>query len=121
MILIDKELGYQFFSFVFLCCWIDCLNSKGIFYTLLKEEKMGHWIWMGIIGLLAGALVKLVMPGKDGGGIIITMLLGIAGALLMTLLGKAVGWYEPGEGAGFIGAFLGAVILLLGYRQIKKR
>ncbi|MGE3802744.1 MAG: GlsB/YeaQ/YmgE family stress response membrane protein [Candidatus Kapaibacterium sp.] len=82
---------------------------------------MGHWIWMGIIGLLAGALAKFVLPGKDGGGIIITMLLGIAGALLMTLLGKAVGWYDPGDSAGFIGAFLGSVILLLGYRQIKKK
>ena len=81
---------------------------------------MLHWIWMALIGLLAGALAKLVLPGKDGGGIVITMMLGLAGALIMTLIGKAVGWYEPGEGAGFIAAFLGAVVLLLAYRQFKR-
>ena len=79
------------------------------------------WIWTALIGLVAGALAKLAMPGKDGGGIIMTMLLGLGGALLVTWLGKAVGWYDPGEGAGFIGSFLGAVILLLGYRFYKKK
>ena len=73
-------------------------------------------IWMAIVGLIAGALAKLVMPGKDPGGILITMLLGMAGALLATFLGQAIGWYGPNEGARFIGAFIGAVILLLIYR-----
>lgn len=73
-------------------------------------------IWMAIVGLIAGALAKLVMPGKDPGGILITMLLGMAGALLATFLGQATGWYGPNEGARFIGAFIGAVILLLIYR-----
>ncbi|MCE2502609.1 MAG: GlsB/YeaQ/YmgE family stress response membrane protein [Chlorobi bacterium] len=79
------------------------------------------WIWTALVGLIAGALAKLVMPGKDGGGFIMTMLLGLAGALLMTLIGKAIGWYEAGEGAGFIGSFLGAVILLVIYRFYKKK
>ena len=71
-----------------------------------------------IIGLLAGAVAKLLMPGKDPGGIIITMLLGVAGAFVATWLGAAIGWYESGEMAGFIGAVIGAVLLLLLYRLL---
>lgn len=71
-----------------------------------------------IIGLVAGAIAKLLMPGRDPGGIIVTMLLGVAGAFLATYLGQAVGWYEAGEGAGFIGAIVGAILLLLIYRMI---
>ena len=71
-----------------------------------------------IIGLVAGAVAKLLMPGRDPGGFIITMLLGVAGAFVATDLGQAVGWYEAGEGAGFIGAVVGAVLLLLAYRAI---
>lgn len=73
--------------------------------------------WM-VIGLLAGAIAKLIMPGKDPGGIIVTMLLGIAGALLAGFIGKAVGWYNPGEAAGFIAAIVGAFVLLLIYRLV---
>ncbi|HAY34964.1 MAG TPA: GlsB/YeaQ/YmgE family stress response membrane protein [Ignavibacteria bacterium] len=76
-------------------------------------------IWSAIIGLLAGALAKLVMPGKDPGGIFVTMLIGIVGSLLFTFLGRMIGWYSEGESAGFIAAFLGAVVLLLIYRLIK--
>jgi uncharacterized membrane protein YeaQ/YmgE (transglycosylase-associated protein family) len=78
-------------------------------------------IWTLIIGLLAGIVAKFLMPGKDPGGFIITMLLGVAGAFLATYLGQAVGWYQAGEGAGFIGAVVGAVILLIIYRMIKGR
>ena len=74
-------------------------------------------LWMAIVGLIAGALAKLAMPGRDPGGIFITMLLGVAGALLATFLGRAAGWYGPDEGARFIGAFAGAVILLALYRM----
>jgi uncharacterized membrane protein YeaQ/YmgE (transglycosylase-associated protein family) len=74
-------------------------------------------LWMAIVGLIAGALAKLVMPGRDPGGIFITMLLGVAGALLATFIGRAAGWYGPNEGARFIGAFVGAVILLVIYRM----
>ncbi len=75
------------------------------------------FIWTLIIGLLAGALAKLIMPGKDPGGCIITTLLGIAGAFLFTYIGKFLGLYEVGESAGFIGAVLGAIILLGLYRM----
>ena len=71
-----------------------------------------HLLWTLIIGLIIGAVAKLLMPGKDPGGIIITMLLGIAGSLIATYLGQAIGWYRPDQGAGFIGATIGAVIVL---------
>ena len=78
-------------------------------------------IWTLIIGLLAGIVAKLLMPGRDPGGFIITMLLGVAGAFLATFLGQSIGWYHAGEGAGFIGAVVGAVIILIIYRMIKGR
>ena len=80
-----------------------------------------HFLWMIIVGLIVGALAKLVMPGNDPGGIIITMLLGIAGSVVAGFLGRAVGWYQPGEPAGFISSIIGAVILLAIYRVIVGR
>jgi uncharacterized membrane protein YeaQ/YmgE (transglycosylase-associated protein family) len=77
-----------------------------------------HILWMLIIGLVVGALAKLIMPGKDPGGIIVTMLIGVAGALVAGLLGRAMGWYHEGEGAGFIASILGSVILLGIYRLV---
>ena len=78
-------------------------------------------IWTLIIGLVAGIVAKLLMPGRDPGGFIITILLGIAGAFVATWLGQALGWYRAGEGAGFIGAVFGAVIILIIYRLIARR
>jgi len=80
-----------------------------------------HILWMLIIGLVAGGLAKLIMPGKDPGGVIVTMLIGVAGSLIAGFLGRSLGWYETGEGAGFIASVLGAVILLAGYRVIAGR
>jgi uncharacterized membrane protein YeaQ/YmgE (transglycosylase-associated protein family) len=77
-------------------------------------------VWTLIIGLLAGIVAKFLMPGKDPGGFIITMALGVAGAFVATYLGQAVGWYQAGQGAGFIGAVVGAIILLLIYRLVRK-
>ena len=82
---------------------------------------MLHFLWMCIIGLVAGALAKLIMPGKDPGGIIITMLLGIAGSLLAGYLGRALGWYQAGQGAGLIMSVVGAILLLAIYRLLKRR
>jgi uncharacterized membrane protein YeaQ/YmgE (transglycosylase-associated protein family) len=79
-----------------------------------------HILWTLIIGFLAGAVAKLLMPGKDPGGFIVTTLLGIGGAFAATYIGKAAGWYQPGQGAGFIGAVVGAFLLLLVYRLIRK-
>jgi uncharacterized membrane protein YeaQ/YmgE (transglycosylase-associated protein family) len=82
---------------------------------------MLHWIGFAIFGLIIGALAKLVMPGKDPGGIFITMLLGIAGSLLATWILTAVGHYEAGQSAGWIASFVGAIVLLLIYRMFKGR
>ena len=71
-----------------------------------------------IVGLIVGALAKLVMPGKDPGGVIITILLGIAGAFIAGVLGHALGWYEVGDGPGIIASVIGAVILLAIYRAV---
>ena len=79
------------------------------------------FIWTVVIGLIAGALAKLIMPGKDPGGCIVTMLLGVAGALLFTFLGRALGWYRPDEAAGFVGAVVGAVVILALYRFFVRR
>ena len=71
-----------------------------------------------VIGLIAGLLAKLIMPGRDPGGIIVTILLGIVGALVATWLGRAVGLYHHDQSAGLIGAVVGAIILLLAYRLV---
>ena len=77
-------------------------------------------LWTIVIGLVAGAVAKWIMPGKDPGGIIVTILLGIVGALVATLLGKMVGWYQEGESAGFIAATLGAVLVLFVYHKLRR-
>ena len=76
------------------------------------------WILFGVI---VGAVAKLVMPGRDPGGIIVTMLLGIAGAFVATFLGQTVGWYRHDQGAGFIGAIVGAVIVLFIWNRFAAR
>jgi uncharacterized membrane protein YeaQ/YmgE (transglycosylase-associated protein family) len=76
-------------------------------------------LWEMIIGLVVGVVAKFLMPGKDPGGIWITMIIGIAGSILATYLGQAIGWYQAGQGAGFIMSVVGAILLLLIYRVIR--
>ena len=71
-----------------------------------------------LIGLVIGAVAKLLMPGRDPGGCIITILLGIAGSFVASYLGQAMGWYAPGQPAGFIFSVIGAMILLLIFRML---
>lgn len=71
-----------------------------------------------IIGLLVGAIAKFLMPGKDPGGFIVTILLGIAGSFVAGYLGRMLGWYQEGQSAGFIMSVLGAILLLLFYRLL---
>ncbi|MES2465850.1 MAG: GlsB/YeaQ/YmgE family stress response membrane protein [Verrucomicrobiota bacterium] len=73
-----------------------------------------------IIGLITGVIAKLLHPGKDPGGFVIAILLGLAGSLLAGWLGKLLGWYSEGEPAGFIFSVVGAIILLAGYRMLSK-
>jgi uncharacterized membrane protein YeaQ/YmgE (transglycosylase-associated protein family) len=76
-----------------------------------------HLIGTLVVGLIAGALAKLIMPGRDPGGIVVTMLLGIAGSFVAGFLGRAIGWYrDPGSGPGITASIVGALILLAIYR-----
>ena len=77
-------------------------------------------LWTIIIGLIVGALAKLIMPGRDPGGCLLTILLGIGGAVLAGFLGQQLGWYRQGEGAGFLAAIVGAVLILFIYRLVTR-
>lgn len=85
---------------------------------MLEDYGILGWI---VIGLLAGGIAKLLMPGKDPGGCIITILLGIAGALIGGFVGRAMGFYGANEGAGWLMSILGAIILLALYRMMVRR
>ena len=74
-----------------------------------------------IIGLLVGAVAKFLMPGRDPGGWIITILLGLAGSFVAHFLGQALGWYRAGDPAGFIASVIGAILLLIIYRLVAKK
>jgi uncharacterized membrane protein YeaQ/YmgE (transglycosylase-associated protein family) len=80
-----------------------------------------HWLWVILIGLVIGALAKIIMPGKDPGGFIITALLGIAGSVVATWIGRVLGLYAEGESAGFIMSVIGALLLLGIYHVIRRR
>jgi len=73
------------------------------------------WI---VFGLIVGAIAKFLMPGRDPGGFIVTMLLGIAGAVIGGMIGRALGWYGPNQGAGYLMSILGAILLLVLYRTL---
>ena len=74
-----------------------------------------------IIGFIVGVIAKLIMPGKENMGMILTTLLGIAGSIAATYAGQAVGWYQAGEGAGWIGSIIGAFLLLWIYQKFQSR
>ena len=79
------------------------------------------WLWWILIGLIAGAIAKAIVPGRDPSGCLITILLGIGGAVLAGFLGQQFGWYRQGEGAGFLAAIVGAVVILFIYRMVASR
>lgn len=78
-------------------------------------------VWTILIGFVVGLVARAVKPGNDAAGFIVTTLIGVAGSLIMTYLGQAMGWYTAGEGAGFIASVLGAIVLLVIYGLIKKK
>jgi uncharacterized membrane protein YeaQ/YmgE (transglycosylase-associated protein family) len=80
-----------------------------------------HYVWLAIIGFVAGLIARALHPGDDKLGIIMTALLGIAGSFLANFVGQAIGWYGPGEGAGFIASVIGAIVVLLIYSIVKKK
>jgi uncharacterized membrane protein YeaQ/YmgE (transglycosylase-associated protein family) len=81
---------------------------------------MFHILWTLIIGLVVGAVAKLIMPGRDPGGIIVTMLLGIAGAFVGGWMGRALGFYAYGQPAGFLMSVAGAIVILAVYHAIRR-
>jgi uncharacterized membrane protein YeaQ/YmgE (transglycosylase-associated protein family) len=91
--------------------------------SILRKQIvfMGTILGTLVIGLIVGAIAKFLMPGRDPGGFLITILLGIAGAFVAGFLGRVIGWYEPGQPAGFIASVIGAMLLLLIYRLIRSR
>jgi uncharacterized membrane protein YeaQ/YmgE (transglycosylase-associated protein family) len=78
-----------------------------------------HWVWIILMGFVVGVLAKLLHPGRDNMGFIMTTLLGIAGSLLAGYLGQLIGWYQAGQGAGFIGSLVGAIVILVIYGMVK--
>jgi uncharacterized membrane protein YeaQ/YmgE (transglycosylase-associated protein family) len=82
---------------------------------------MFHILWVIIIGLVVGVIAKLLMPGRDPGGYVVTILLGIAGSIIGTFIGRAVGFYSQGEPAGFIMSVIGAIVLLAIYHLVRRR
>ena len=80
-----------------------------------------HILWALIIGLVVGAIAKFIVPGKDPGGIIVTSVIGMAGSLLATFLGQALGWYDRGQAAGFIASVVGAILVLSVYHMFRRR
>lgn len=82
---------------------------------------MFHLLWVVVIGLIVGVIAKLLMPGRDPGGFIITILIGIAGSFVGTFIGRALGMYSQGESAGFIMSVIGAIVLLGIYHLIRRR
>jgi uncharacterized membrane protein YeaQ/YmgE (transglycosylase-associated protein family) len=80
-----------------------------------------HILGIILIGLIVGIVAKLLMPGRDPGGFIVTTLLGIAGAFVATYLGQTLGWYRADQAAGFIGSVVGAILLLLVYHLFRRK
>ena len=78
-------------------------------------------LWEILIGLVVGVIAKLIMPGKDPGGMLVTIIIGIAGSIGATFLGQLIGWYKQGQSAGFMMSILGAVLILWIYRLVKSR
>ena len=97
------------------------MGAQRLFVGQRKGGQFVSIIATLVIGLLAGIVAKFLMPGRDPGGFIITIVLGVVGAFVATYLGQAIGWYRPGEAAGFVGAVIGALILLVLYRMVAGR
>jgi uncharacterized membrane protein YeaQ/YmgE (transglycosylase-associated protein family) len=77
-------------------------------------------LWTIIIGLIVGALAKLFMPGRDGGGVLMTIVLGVAGALIAGFIGRSLGWYANDQTPGIIASIIGAMLLLFIYRTFRR-
>ena len=77
-----------------------------------------HYVWMAIVGFVVGLIARAILPGTQHVGMILTAVLGIVGSLVAGFLGQAMGWYQAGQGAGFIGSVIGAIIVLFIYSRV---
>ncbi|SCK61071.1 Uncharacterized membrane protein YeaQ/YmgE, transglycosylase-associated protein family [Variovorax sp. HW608] len=89
--------------------------------SFLNRGHRMHIVWTILIGFVAGLVARAIKPGDDSAGFIVTTLIGIAGSLVATYAGQAMGWYSAGQGAGFIASVLGAIVLLFIYGLIKRK
>ena len=77
-----------------------------------------HYVWMALVGFVVGLIARAILPGDQKIGIILTAVLGIAGSFVAGFVGQAVGWYQAGQGAGFIGSVVGAIVVLFAYTKL---
>jgi len=96
----------------------DFLIANTYLGSSTMSGRISIMIWMIIVGLVVGAIAKLLMPGRDPGGFIVTILIGIAGSVIAGFMGRSIGWYREGEPVGFMASVLGAIILLFLYRAV---
>jgi len=90
-------------------------------HRILEEDDMLGVIGWMVFGLIVGAIAKFIMPGRDPGGLLVTMGLGIAGALVAGFIGQTLGWYQSGQVGGYITSILGAILILFVYRKLTAR
>jgi uncharacterized membrane protein YeaQ/YmgE (transglycosylase-associated protein family) len=98
-----------------------CFNTGTATTTIFQKGKPMHLIWTILIGFVAGLIAKAITPGSGPSGFFMTSVLGIGGSLAASYLGQFLGWYQPGQSAGFIGAIIGAIILLGIYHLVTKK
>ena len=79
-----------------------------------------HYVWMAIVGFVVGLIARAILPGTQSLGLILTAVLGIAGSFIAGFVGQALGWYSAGEGAGFIGSIVGAIVLLFVWSKVQR-
>jgi uncharacterized membrane protein YeaQ/YmgE (transglycosylase-associated protein family) len=97
--------------------------GRGTDVELIRQDQGGTMAILGwiVFGLIVGIVAKLLMPGRDPGGFIVTMLLGVVGAMIGGFIGRAMGFYGPNQGAGFLMSVLGAILVLFIYRRLSRR
>jgi len=97
------------------------LNQRAPLFNSPPKDFFMSIVWTILIGFIVGLVARAVKPGDDSAGFIVTTLIGVAGSLIVTYVGQAMGWYTAGQGAGFIASVLGAIVLLILYGLIKRK
>jgi uncharacterized membrane protein YeaQ/YmgE (transglycosylase-associated protein family) len=98
---------------------LQALPARVSWARLQRPERCMHYVWMAIVGFVVGLIARALLPGTQKLGLILTAVLGIAGSFIAGFVGQALGWYEAGEGAGFIGSIVGAIVLLFIWSKVQ--